>query len=142
MARAFWKEGIRFECQGTGRCCTARGLYGFVYVECEDRVRLAQHLGLSAEEFIAAHCEMTDGYYHLKGPDKDCAFLLDHQCSVYSARPRQCRTWPFWRENLASKKAWNRDVVGFCAGVGKGRLHTAEEIRAIMTEQEAAQDTE
>eukprot|EP00961_Rhodomonas_salina_P046921 629705-Rhodomonas_salina.2 len=23
-------------------------------------------------------------------------------CSLYEARPKQCRTWPFWPENLAS----------------------------------------
>ena len=28
-------------------------------------------------------------------------------CSIYRARPAQCRTWPFWPENLLSKRDWH-----------------------------------
>jgi hypothetical protein len=33
----FYKEGIRFECQGEGKCCVTRGRYGYVYLSFNDR---------------------------------------------------------------------------------------------------------
>ena len=36
-------------------------------------------------------------------PNYDCV-LLDpetRKCRAYTARPRQCRTWPFWDSNSA-----------------------------------------
>ena len=42
------------------------------------------------------------------------------KCSVYNARPTQCRTWPFWKENMKAK-TWNNYIVNFCPGIGKGK---------------------
>ncbi len=36
----FYKDGIRFECQGEGKCCVTRGSYGYVYLSFSDRRRL------------------------------------------------------------------------------------------------------
>jgi Fe-S-cluster containining protein len=63
--------------------------------------------------------------------DQNCSFLDGKRCSVYEGRPSQCRTWPFWPENM-NARTWNREIVPFCPGVGKGRLYTAEEIKAAM----------
>jgi Fe-S-cluster containining protein len=71
---------------------------------------------------------MTDGIWHLKELDSEsCQFLRDKKCSIYEARPTQCRTWPFWPEVL-NAKCWDKEVASFCPGVGKGRLWTPEEI--------------
>ena len=56
MKQPFWTSGIRFECQQSGRCCTSRGEYGFVYLTGEDRDRLAKHLQLSVEDFVRHYC--------------------------------------------------------------------------------------
>ena len=130
--KPFYHEGIRFECQGTGRCCTSRGEYGYVYLEPDDERRLAEALGLETEVFRERYCDVTDGYLHLKHPELDCLFLDGTRCGVYEARPEQCRTWPFWPENLTDLRTWNEDVVSFCPGVGVGKLHTLEDIRATM----------
>jgi Fe-S-cluster containining protein len=129
--KKFWAEGIRFECQGTGRCCMSRGAYGFVYLTLADRRRMAKVLGLSTAAFTREYCDKTEGYFHLKNPDRDCRFLEGKRCGVYEGRPAQCRTWPFWPENM-SAKAWAKDVATFCPGVGKGRLVPAEEIRELL----------
>src|SRR5262245_6735709 len=113
MAKPFWADGIRFECQGTGRCCMSRGQYGYVYLSLGDRQRMAKHLGLSTREFTRKYCKNTDGWFHLKHPERDCEFLKGKGCSVYEARPAQCRTWPFWPENLKAK-TWNTEVKAFC----------------------------
>jgi len=133
MAKPFWKEGIQFECQGTGRCCVSRGAYGFVYLSLKDRRRFAVHLGLSTREFTQQHCAKTGGWFHLKEKEKACPFLLGKNCTVYEARPTQCRTWPFWPENMQAK-AWSKEVAAFCPGVGKGRLYSAEEIKELVAQ--------
>ncbi len=130
--RPFWRQGIRFECQMSGQCCTSRGEYGFVYLVGDDAERLAALLKLSPSELRAQHCDVTDGHLHLRDPEADCVFLEDGRCAVYTARPVQCSTWPFWVENLASRRVWKRDVATFCPGVGKGQLHTGEEIAEIL----------
>lgn len=131
MTQRFWAEGIRFECQGSGHCCTSRGEYGYVYLTRQDRRRLAEHLELTPPQLMEKHLEVTDGHVHLKFPDENCAFLDGKRCSIYEARPTQCRTWPFWPENM-SPKAWKEEVVASCAGVGKGRVWSAKEIDELV----------
>ncbi len=131
--RPFWADGIRFECQETGRCCTSRGTYGFIYLTLADRKRLARHLSLTTTAFTRRYCATTDGWVHLKNPDLDCAFLDGKRCTVYEARPSQCRTFPFWPENMKAR-TWTREIVSFCPGIGKGRLYTADEIAKLMAE--------
>lgn len=128
---SFWDQGIRFECQGSGKCCTSRGSYGFVYLSLKDRQVFAKHFGLSTREFTRRYCAKTRGWFHLKEERKECIFLDGNRCTAYAARPTQCRTWPFWPENM-NARAWNRDVVSFCPGVGKGRLYSKEEIQKLV----------
>ena len=134
LRKKFYREGIRFACQGDGKCCVNHGKYQFVYVTFNDRKRLAKHLGMSLPEFTKRYTTAADGMVHLKDPERDCPFFRSGRCGVHDARPWQCRTWPFWPENM-HPKVWERDVASFCPGVGKGRLYTAEEIEAIMQKQ-------
>ena len=129
--KKFYAEGIRFQCQGTGKCCRAHGENTYVYLDHHDRVRLADHLGISPAELRRRYLAKTHGLVHLRDPARDCIFLENHRCSVYEARPRQCRTWPFWPENM-KRRVWETEIVPFCAGIGRGRLYTAEEIEAIL----------
>ena len=130
MSKSFWCDGVQFECQGSGRCCTARGDYGYVYVDLAERRQMAAWLGLRTSSFTRRYCERDGDDVYLKHPERDCLFLDGTRCRVYQARPTQCRTWPFWPENL-NASVWKREVAPFCAGVGKGRLYTADEIRTI-----------
>ena len=136
----WWANGVRFECQGSGRCCVSRDQYGFVYMTPADRRRMAKVLKLSTAEFTRTYCGKTDGIFHLKdGVGPECLFLKDNRCSVYEGRPAQCRTWPFWPE-VMSAKTWSKEVAAYCPGVGKGRLIPAEEIKAAMAEQEKSEE--
>lgn len=137
---AFWEKGIRFECQGSGKCCTSRGSYGYVYLTIHDRRRLARHLKMPTSSFTRRYCAKTAGHFHLKHPERDCLFLEGTRCGLYEARPEQCRTWPFWPENM-NPRVWNRDVAAFCPGIGKGRRYTADEIRAVLQAQESVPGT-
>ncbi len=131
VGKEFFKGGIRFECQGDGRCCITRGRYGHVYLSFNDRRRLAGHFHISLTEFTARYTKKIDGLYELKYSDADCPFLTDNRCEVYVSRPWQCRTWPFWPENMNSA-VWEQEVAPACPGVGRGRLFSAEEIEEIL----------
>jgi Fe-S-cluster containining protein len=127
----WWSGGVRFECQETGQCCVSRGGYGYVYLTLEDRRRLARHFGLPTGTFTRRYCERTNGHWHLREVGPECRFLEGKRCGVYAARPSQCRTWPFWPENM-KPRVWNTEIAAFCPGVGKGRSWSAEEIRALL----------
>lgn len=129
--KKFYQEGIRFQCQGEGCCCMTRGKYGYVYLSFSDRKRLAAHFNISTAAFTAAYTKKIDGLYELKYTGKDCPFLEENKCLVYQARPWQCRTWPFWPENMA-QAIWDKEVAPYCPGVGKGKLYSAEEIEEIL----------
>lgn len=131
----FYEKGLRFECQGSGNCCTSHGEFGYVFLTIEDRRRFAKHLGISTAAFTRKYCSSKDGVWHLNEDPKnpDCMFLKNKRCSVYAARPTQCRTWPFWPE-VMNPKSWKSEVASFCPGVGQGRLWSKEEIETTMLE--------
>lgn len=130
-SKVWWAKGVRFECQGTGKCCVSRGEYGFVYLTLKDRKRMAAHLGIPTAKFTRQYCVSADGYFHLKHPEKPCRFLDGKRCSAYEGRPAQCRTWPFWPETMSARN-WAREVAAYCPGVGKGRVWSADEIRELL----------
>ncbi|HXY54438.1 MAG TPA: YkgJ family cysteine cluster protein [Nitrospirota bacterium] len=131
MKKSFYRDGIKFECQGSGKCCITRGKYEYVYISFKDRKRLAAYLGISTDTFTSRYAQKTDGRYHIKNVEKDCFFYQNNRCTVYDARPWQCRTWPFWPENM-SRTVWEEEVASYCPGVGKGRMYSAEEIEEIL----------
>ena len=133
----WWQNGVRFECQHSGKCCTSRGEFGYVYLTLSDAQKLADHLKMSVVDFESAHCVLRpDGIRVLKEDrgQTECRFLKNNRCGVYESRPTQCQTWPFWPEMMAAK-SWNENVVKFCPGVNKGRLVPAREIEQTLKEQ-------
>jgi Fe-S-cluster containining protein len=62
-------------------------------------------------------------------PNGDCVFFDGEarKCTVYNARPRQCRTWPFWDSNLKTPQDW-KYTCEVCPGSGKGQLYNLETI--------------
>jgi len=138
VAEKFLENGIRFQCQGSGRCCVSRGEYGYVYLSLKDRKRMARFLKLDTRSFTRKYCQKSEGFFHLKdGKDRSCQFLRDKRCDVYEGRPTQCRTWPFWPE-VMNAKSWKKEVAEFCPGVGKGPVWSKAEIQEVIDIQESA----
>lgn len=138
-SKKWWHQGVRFECQGSGRCCVSRGQYGYVYLTIEDRRALARHLGLKTAAFTRRFCEREGGIWKLRDFNESCRFLEEgRKCGVYEARPTQCRTWPFWPETM-SARAWAREVAAFCPGVGKGRTWAKREIEETLSRQKRSE---
>jgi Fe-S-cluster containining protein len=122
----FFDEGLEFTCTGCGQCCT--GAPGVVFVNELEIGDIARHLGLSRRRFVK-EClyRVRNGYSIRERDNYDCWFFKDNRCSIYPVRPTQCRTYPFWYENLRSKAAW-RKTCRDCPGAGEGRLYPREEI--------------
>jgi uncharacterized protein len=140
--KPWYSKGLRFECSRCGNCCTSNGEYSYVYLAAADRTALAAHLGLSEAAFLERYCEREEGHVLLRMDRPECPFLTPERgCAVYAARPKQCRTWPFWQENLPRER-WEGVVSQICPGIGQGPLHPAEEVerQAAETEEWYAQE--
>jgi hypothetical protein len=131
--KPWYHEGLRFQCHsGCGRCCT--GEPGYVWVNPEEIRALAQLLRVDLAEFEAKYTRRVKGRWSLvEVYNGDCIFFENRtrRCKVYEARPRQCRTWPFWNSNLESPEAW-RSVCRTCPGCGDGPLVSLPEIENQM----------
>lgn len=135
-----YDKGIRFECTGCGRCCKTHGdgdEYAFVFLSDVDVARISAHLGMAQVDFLNKYCTTDEfGEVHLAKLTGDCSFLEDgNRCIVYPVRPMQCKTWPFWTENM-SKEIWEGAVMACCPGIGQGRRYSKEEIEAICRERD------
>lgn len=84
-----------------GKCCI--GESGYIWINKTEIEKLAKHLNISIED-VGQKFLLKIGYkYSIKEIqlEKDnyaCVFfdLNKKQCSIYEARPTQCRTFPFW----------------------------------------------
>lgn len=127
--KPWYHEGLRFQCSQCGDCCT--GAPGYVWVNRQEIAALASVVGESDIEQFERKFVRKVGIRKslVEFPNGDCVFF-DNQtrkCRVYTARPRQCRTWPFWESNLRTPDAWQR-TCEVCPGSGQGRLYGLQEI--------------
>ena len=127
----FYDNGLRFECIRCGRCC--RHEPGYVFLSRKDLARMAGHLGVAVETVLERYCRTIDlaGFVRIsleEKPNYDCIFWNRDGCEVYNGRPLQCRSFPFWPENITDRESWEHTAHS-CPGIDMGRLHTAEEIQ-------------
>ncbi len=52
------------------------------------------------------------------------------RCGVYPDRPRQCRSWPFWRSVIDSEQRWKEEARE-CPGMNQGPFRPRDRIEAI-----------
>lgn len=88
-----------FACRQCGGCCRWSG---HVLLTEEDVARLAIASGITEEQFIARFAVLAANRRQLSLADQadgSCILLAeDGRCSLYEARPGQCRAFPFsWR---------------------------------------------
>jgi Fe-S-cluster containining protein len=132
--RSEWfEDGVRFRCLGQecGACCSGKLGPGVVWVTHEDAERLATHLSLTRGGLQHRYLRRLEGRWCLRErANYDCIFYDPGRgCSVYEARPTQCRTYPFWGRILASPVTWRYEAEK-CPGIGCDATRvTAEEVR-------------
>ncbi len=146
----WYAGGLKFTCTQCGNCCT--GGPGYVWLTREEIRRLATFLKLTPEETVEKYCRKINGRFSLKEHrnsrgEYDCIFLTEEKvekrttdgekivltrrgCPVYPVRPLQCRTWPFWPENLTSEEEWDH-LSRRCHGMNHGRKFSLDEIHEI-----------
>jgi Fe-S-cluster containining protein len=113
---AWYSEGLNFSCTECGQCCT--GSPGHVWLTRSEAEQLAIALDLPLRDFLQRYTRQVGARISLLEDPRshDCVFLKDGRCSVYQARPEQCRTFPWWPHNLESEEAWRR-AAGHCEGI-------------------------
>lgn len=98
---------------------------------------MALFLKISVSDFAKRYLRKVDGRFSLVElkVSHDCIFLRDKKCLVYGARPTQCRTFPFWPENLSSAQMWE-SLKDRCEGISPTAplvpQETIEEIKLIQ----------
>ena len=119
VVNPWYHRGLDFKCTECGKCCT--GSPGHTWVSEDEIVALAAYLKLSSDEFGKKYLRKVGSRYSLlENPvNYDCVFLKDNKCRVYPARPTQCRTYPWWLQNLTSEEAWQK-AASNCEGIQKG----------------------
>ena len=115
----WYHKGLSFKCTGCGKCCT--GGPGYVWITEEEVSTISSHLGLSEKDFVKKYVRNVGGRLALLERRKnaetyDCVFLKEKKCEIYSVRPKQCQTFPWWNENLSSPEAWE-ETAAYCEGV-------------------------
>ncbi len=127
----WYKDGLKFKCSGCGDCCT--GAPGYVWVNKAEVEAMAPLVDLTVEEFQEQYTRKIGIRRSLKEfANGDCVFFDNEsrKCEIYGARPRQCRTWPFWESNLRTPEDWER-TCDECPGSGTGKLYQLTEIEEL-----------
>jgi hypothetical protein len=133
----WYQDGLRFSCTQCGNCCS--GDPGYVWATKPEIARISVFLGRTDGWLDKGQLRRVGLRYSLtEKPGGDCVFLerVDgkSQCSIYPVRPLQCRTWPFWNENLRSPEAWDQ-AHRKCPGMNTGRHHTYVQIETQRKKQ-------
>jgi Fe-S-cluster containining protein len=115
---------FRFACHRCGNCCSAGT--GYVWLAEGEIERMAAQLGTSVESFVRTHVrrardprtgETRLALRETADSGGRCALLIGkNTCSVYTARPEHCRTFPYWPSVLAEHAAFE-SARSTCPGI-------------------------
>ena len=130
---SFYEKGLQFECLKCGKCCS--GYPGYVYLSETDIERLSAFLHVDRTKFLEKYTRLVRVFHEqrlslIEKFPYDCVFW-DKTCTIYPARPHQCRTYPFWKRYLVSRREWNK-IAEFCPGINRGKVYSREEIDALI----------
>ncbi len=105
-------------------------------MEPEEITAIAEFLDVPVGEIRLLHTRLARGKMSLREyANGDCTFFdpYSRRCRIYPVRPKQCRTWPFWRSNLSSPEIWEQ-VCQICPGIGQGEAVPLEVINRNLSE--------
>ncbi len=132
---SWYAAGLHFECLQCGRCCSGPA-EGYIWVTRPEIKLIARHLNISPAELKRRFLKRVGLRKTIieNAQTHDCIFLRENargrSCEIYPVRPRQCRSWPFWPDNLAGADAWNK-AAQKCPGINRGSLYTPDRIQTI-----------
>ena len=100
-----------------GNCC--RGLGGYVWISPEELAEMAKTKKMDESDFSKKYIRMVQGRLSLTeiviNGEYFCCFFdrISCRCTLYEARPKQCKTFPFWD----SFKTNHEMLLAECPGV-------------------------
>ena len=125
----WYKDGLRFKCAGCGHCCAVKG---YVFISAPEVVLMAQQMGVNPREFVERYVRKVGDRFSLTEKGDACVVWDEvGGCSIYTTRPEQCRTFPFWDEYIDSPEGW-ATAKKRCPGVGVGHLYSVERVDKIL----------
>lgn len=130
-------KNLDFSCQRCSNCCRLEP--GAVFLTQEDAENISEILNLSLNDFLTKYCrEIYKGKIPVvalkEKKNYDC-ILWNNGCTVYNARPIQCRTYPYWPYIVESKEYIDLEKRR-CKGIGiKGDLTLEEKIKLYKLEE-------
>jgi Fe-S-cluster containining protein len=146
--KPWYSEGLAFSCTQCHACC--RHDPGFVFLSREDLDRMLEYFSLGERELLEKYCRVVvkNGKNRISLKEKvnyDCIFW-EQGCTIYEARPYQCRSFPFWTNYLNHPQNW-QNAKSFCPGIDQGEVHSIEVIEEWLKGREEqhflqAKDTE
>ncbi len=117
------KDGYKYkfkpsECEACGgQCCT--GESGYIWTKYEEIKNMAEFVNLSVEDFATIYLKKVKHRYSLieKKLSEDnyaCIFFDENikRCTIYSVRPMQCRTFPFWEQFKNDEEEVRKECPG------------------------------
>ena len=111
------REDLPFFCTGCGDCCKGGGN---VYFSEEELLKIKEFLKLDENRWnvLTGHLiQFKKNNLSIHRSNKACIFLdKENKCRIYSVRPLQCRSYPFWPSVFSSPqefKAHVRHCEGF-----------------------------
>lgn len=132
-------QGIRYNCQGCGRCCTgyAAGLSEADYQRIKDFDWGSHYPQLAGKELFShrekEHAAGLSLYpHHTRTNEKgECIFLIDNLCSIHSTlgeleKPGMCKLFPYTFVPTPS---------GIYVGVAMNSMAAVRNIGQLLTEQ-------
>ncbi len=129
----WYEKGVKFGCTKCGKCCT--GSPGYVWLTESDIEILSQHFKMDVKDFCKKYTRRVNGRISLlEDPHTyDCILLKNNQCTAYTARPKQCSQFPFWKSVMRSAKTW-QEAKEMCEGIDnpEGKNFSKEEIQKLM----------
>lgn len=131
----WYSGGLCFECRRCGRCCSGPH-EGFIWVTSREAGLIADFLREPLKQVVQDYTKRVGFRTTLieRSDTKDCIFYRRADgiagCSIYPVRPAQCRSWPFWSENLSDAGCWDKASRN-CRGMGQGRQYDFKEIELL-----------
>lgn len=106
-----------FKCEICGgKCCI--GESGFIWLTPDEIKNLADFLGINTQKFKEIYTQKIGVRISLKEKEYNdelaCIFFdeIKKNCSVYEARPNQCKSFPFWDYFKDNYEELEKECIG------------------------------
>ena len=106
-----------------GQCC--RGQAGYIWVKADEIKAMTEIKQIDVNKFSRQFLRRVKGRLSLQeriiNNEYFCCLFdpADCKCTVYGARPKQCRTYPFWKEYKKNPK----HLANECPGVSLHKIY-------------------